>query len=127
MHKKDFYRYVFSQFKQYKIKVIDCKDTYGDNDLEDYFVISKDNYFTVYKFSFNNKSNLIEVLIKDELVNTKYIDVKRCVDFAEPIINEFNTNMISIKVATNNESINIFVDYIRNQIDNRVKMNSKRK
>ena len=127
MHKKDFYRYVFSQFKQYKIKVIDCKDTYGDDDLEDYFVISKDNYFTVYKFSFNNKSNLIEVLIKDELVNTKYIDVKRCVDFAEPIINEFNTNMISIKVATNNESINIFVDYIRNQIDNRVKMNSKRK
>lgn len=129
MNKKDFYRYVFSQLKTYNIKVIDCKSDY-DPTFEDYFVIGKDNYFTIYNFIFdknNKRFNHIDILTSEQVATTKYQDIKQCLMYSEPIIKEVYSSPIQIKVASNNESINVFVDSIRKHIEMRIRFNTPRK
>ena len=125
MEKKDFYRYLFSQLKVSNIRVINCEKDY-DPEFEDYFIIEKEKCYTLYKFRYGiNKFNFIDVLSDEERNVTKYNSIKQCMMYSEPSIKSFTNTVISVDVAKNNQAINFFVNYIKDQIDDEIRYSKK--
>ena len=119
MSERDFYRYLFSQLKSMNYRVIDCDKDYG-REYKDYYVITKQEMYTIYKFTFDHDNNFIRPLINGSLIGTYYSDIRTCVEYHERDIKKLSNGLIEVNVAKVINHINFFVNYIDNNFTNMI-------